>query len=101
MAVTLTVTQFSVGIRLTVSGAPDTSELAKATDLLASVKGEIEEYANREGCPDAVHNNAAREYGSYLWDEEDRRQRSHDPFGNSGVKARLSRWHVLATATVT
>ena len=82
------------------SGIPVTSDLAKATDLLAAVKAEIEEYANRDGCPDAVHNNAALEYGSYLWDEEDRRQRSHNPFTNSGVKARLSRWHVPATALV-
>ena len=95
MALTITVAQLSQAVRLTVTGSPAPPLLAIVTRLLAVAQVLIEGYVN-DDCPDDVKNEAAiivRWLTALL--RKSVRQRSRDPFANSGAKALLSRWHDL------
>ena len=58
MALTLTVSQLSQAVRLTVTGSPAPPYLAIVTRQLAVAEDIIEAYAN-DDCPDDVKNEAA------------------------------------------
>ena len=100
MPLTITVAQISQAVRLTITGSPGPPYLAIVTRLLAVAEDIIEDYAN-DDCPDDVKNEAAIMFVGYRLAEEQRRQRSNDPFVNSGAKALLSRWHDLVSEVVT
>ena len=104
MAVTITVTQLSQALRLTVSGSPDPPYLAIITRQLAVATAMAESYAN-DDCPEAVLNESVIRMTGYLLDSEpvNPSRNVSTPEGvlrNSGAKSLLSPWHDLVSEAV-
>ena len=65
MALTITISQLSQALRLTVTGSPDPPYLAIISRQLAVATAMIESYAN-DDCPEDVKNEAAIRLVGYL-----------------------------------
>ena len=104
MALTITISQLSQALRLTVTGSPDPPYLAIISRQLAVATAMIESYAN-DDCPDDVKNEAAIRLVGYLLDaptvNPSRNVSTPEgAFRNSGAKALLSPWHDLVSEAV-
>ena len=100
MALTLTVSQLSQAVRLTVTGSPAPPYLAIVTRQLAVAEDIIEAYAN-DDCPDDVKNEAAIRFVGYLLEAPAMSRNPQNAFTNSGAKSLLSGWHDIVTECVT
>ena len=103
MALTITISQLSQALRLTVTGSPAPPYLAIITRQLAVAESEIEGYA--PAAPDDTKNEAAIRMVGYLLDAPTANPSRNvstpeGAFRNSGAKPLLARWHDQATAKV-
>lgn len=95
MAVTLTVPQLAVALRL--ATAPDQTIPAAQTDeltrILATATAMVERYA--PAAPDGQHNEAAIRLAGWLYDTDPSEiRRVQSPMANSGAAALLAPWRV-------
>ena len=103
MALTITVSQLSQALRLTVTGSADPPYLAIITRQLAVADATITGYA--DDAPEDVKNEAAIRLVGYLLDapvvNPSRNVSTPEgAFRNSGAKGLLSPWHDLVSAVV-
>ena len=104
MALTITVEQLAVALRISVTGLPQPSPYrAILTRQLAVADEMITSYA--DGAPEATKNEAAIRICGYLLDSEpvNPSRNVSTPEGvlrNSGAKGLLSRWRSIGSATI-
>ena len=103
MALTITLSQLSEAVRLTVSGIPGPPFLNILTRQLAVAESQIEAYAT--AAPDNTKNEAAIRMVGYLLDAPNVNPSRNvstpeGAFRNSGAKALLSPWHDMVTGMV-
>ena len=104
MPVTITVSQLSEALRLSVSGAPTGPYLGIVTRQLAAATATIEQYA-RDDTPPELLNEAAVRLVSYLIDSEPANPSRNvstptSSFRNSGAKSLLSPFHKILSTTL-
>ena len=104
MAVTITLSQLSEALRITVTGSPTGPYLGIVTRQLAAAKVTIERYA-RDDTPPELLNEAAVRLVGYLLDAPSVNPSRNvstpeNSFRNSGAKALLSPYHKLVSTSL-